>query len=692
MRRLAIGLVCCFFAAAVSAAETWPELPGRNGSVAIPAQEWPRHPGSRTVRIKISYPGGKLTGVTRQTGVMLTLHNWGGEDCAGTASPDLLAKRLNVVAVCVNYLQSGRKASIDDPEPYDFGYLQALDALRALWFVCDGLQRAERPYDNGRLYCTGGSGGGNVTLMANKLAPRTFACIVDMSGMKKLSHDIAFNLPGGSGLDARWSRDPDNVNYLSADHQELRFVGHPNHLQQMKTRGASAKVVIVHGADDKTYPYADAVELVGNMQVAHLDVESHFIGQSDLDGSVFTNTGHGLGNRTEIVFRVAGQYLRPGSAQLLRRKTPSDFERRDDVRYETSGGEFVISYKQGYPIGRFEPAAAPPDYAEHHDLSYYMADDHQRHPITTVADWQIRRQHILKHMQRVMGRLPGVMSRVPLDVKVLEEARDGNIVRRKLSYQSDPFDRVTAWLLLPAEADGQGTTKYPAMLCLHQTIQSGKDEPVGRSGSKNMHYALELARRGYISLSPDYPSLGEHAYDFASHPEYVSGAMKAVWDNIRAVDLLASLPKVNADRIGVIGHSLGGHNAMFSAAFEPRLRVIVSSCGFSSFRKDDLPSWTGPRYMPQISTLFDNDVDRLPFDFSEIVGSFAPRPFLAIAATRDNDFDVSGVRDVITSANIVYRLFGKPQHLQTFFPDSPHDFPPAAREQAYDFIDQHLKP
>jgi hypothetical protein len=29
----------------------------------------------------------------------------------------------------VNYLQSGRQASIEDPRPYDFGYLQALDAL-----------------------------------------------------------------------------------------------------------------------------------------------------------------------------------------------------------------------------------------------------------------------------------------------------------------------------------------------------------------------------------------------------------------------------------------------------------------------------------------------------------------------------------------------------------------------------------
>ena len=73
------------------------------------------------------------------------------------------------------------------------------------------------PFASGRIYATGGSGGGNVSLMANKLAPRTFACTIDLCGMKKLSDDIAYNLPGGSGLDARWSRDPKSSNYLSPD-------------------------------------------------------------------------------------------------------------------------------------------------------------------------------------------------------------------------------------------------------------------------------------------------------------------------------------------------------------------------------------------------------------------------------------------------------------------------------------------
>jgi dipeptidyl aminopeptidase/acylaminoacyl peptidase len=167
--------------------------------------------------------------------------------------------------------------------------------------------------------------------------------------------------------------------------------------------------------------------------------------------------------------------------------------------------------------------------------------------------------------------------------------------------------------------------------------------------------------------------------------------MKAVWDNLRAADLITSLHEVDGERIGVIGHSLGGHNALFTAAFDRRLKVVVSSCGFTSFLKDDMPSWTGPRYMPRIKSQFENDARQMPFDFSEVVASLAPRPFLAVAATKDDDFDVSGVRDVIQSAGSIYELLGKRDHLHAIYPESKHDFPEQARKQAYEFLDTHLK-
>ncbi len=331
------------------------QLPPTNGTVEIPAQEWPQKPGLRTIKVGLHYPGGKLVNVGADTGLMLSLHNWGGTGCGGSANPDALANRLDVVAICVDYLQSGRKASIEDPEPYDFGYLQGLDALRALWFVFDGLTQRKSPFAGGRIYVTGGSGGGNVALMANKLAPRTFTAVIGMCGMAKLSDDIAFNLAGGSPLNARWSQDPASPNYLSPAGQEIRFIGNPEHLKVMKKLGSGARIFVVHGRDDRTCPFADAEEMVTNFAAAGLDVTPHFVGPDDLDGRVFTSSAHPLGNRTEIVFQVAADALKTN----IRRRQPSDFELRDElVRYPVSGGAFVVSYENGYPVGRFEPSPA----------------------------------------------------------------------------------------------------------------------------------------------------------------------------------------------------------------------------------------------------------------------------------------------------------------------------------------------
>ena len=422
-------------------AQEWPELPTRDGSVELPAQEWPMRPGPRSVRILMHFPGGDIQHVNADTGIMLTLHNWGGVDCVGTASPAILAKELNVVAVCVNYLQSGPPDSINGPEPYDFGYLQALDALRALWYVRDALHQKHIAFADDRLFCTGGSGGGNVTLMANKLAPRTFACVIDMCGMKKLSDDVAFNLPGSSDLNARWSRDRNSSNYLSIDAQEIRFVGHPDHLAQMKRLEATARIVVIHGVDDETCPYGDAVEMVERMQQANLAVEPRWVTTDIIDGIVFKSTGHSLGDRTQIVLNVAAQYLKSTGEKSLRRVGKTDFERKESIRYQTTNGVFVISYEQGFPVGRFESTPSPPDYSDHHDLSYWRDGAGQKHAVNSVKDWEIRKDHIRRHLERVMGPLPSPLSNVPLDVLITEEVRleppvvSRPILRRKLTYR-----------------------------------------------------------------------------------------------------------------------------------------------------------------------------------------------------------------------------------------------------------------
>ncbi|MEX1229885.1 MAG: prolyl oligopeptidase family serine peptidase [Planctomycetaceae bacterium] len=334
-----------------------------------------------------------------------------------------------------------------------------------------------------------------------------------------------------------------------------------------------------------------------------------------------------------------------------------------------------------------------PVYTEHQDLTYYLDADGEKHRIQTEADWEIRRGHIKANIERVMGPLPQPEKPVPLDVEVLEEVGVGSLVRQKISYHTDsPDRRVSAYLFYPSK-EALKQTGIPAMLCLHQTIQIGKEEPAGMGGNPNLHYALHLAERGYITLAPDYPSFGEYEYDFDPKHGYISGSMKAIYDNVRAIDLLQSLSAVDDERIGCIGHSLGGHNTMFTAFFDSRIRVAVSNCGFTRFHKyygGKLAGWTSLRYMPLIAGEYDNNPDQVPFDFTEIVAGFAPRPFLASSPTMDSNFEVSGVKDAIKVAKPIYELYGVAENLQANYPECQHDFPEDVRKTAYEFIDRHL--
>lgn len=330
----------------------WPALPTENASAELPAQEWPFQPGLRSITAYVHYPGGSLANVNAGTGLFLSLHNWGGTKDDGAPDPLVLAERYKVIAICVDYLQSGPYDAATMP-PYDFGYLQALDALRALYWVRQGLIDRGLAYHDGRIYATGGSGGGNVTQMANKLAPRTFAAIVDLSGMAKLSCDIAFGRPGGTGLDAGYSRNRKSPEYLSPDARALRDIGRPAHLEEMVALGNEARIFVVHGARDTVCPTADKRRLVRNMERAGLNITARFVGKKDFDGEVFKDARHSVGDRTKILETVADGALLPDSPDAALRKGKSDFERGEVIRYETKNGRWEIDFAAGFPVGRF---------------------------------------------------------------------------------------------------------------------------------------------------------------------------------------------------------------------------------------------------------------------------------------------------------------------------------------------------
>ena len=249
-----------------------------------------------------------------------------------------------------------------------------------------------------------------------------------------------------------------------------------------------------------------------------------------------------------------------------------------------------------------------------------------------------------------------------------------------VSFMSDGF-RLAGILHTPADlAPGD---KRPAVLVLHG-FGTGKD------GSTPEILANMFCDWGYIALRFDMRSCGD-----SEGEKGLLRCLDQVEDTRNAVTWIAEQDGVDPERIGAIGHSLGGHNALFVAVFDERIKVIVSSCGWTPFHDyygGKIAGWTSDRYMPRLKGKYGLDPDRVPFDFYEVVAALAPRAFFSSSPLGDHNFDVAGVRKGILEARKVYKLFGADKSLQVRYPDCGHDFPDELREEAYKVIDSVLQP
>ncbi len=317
--------------------------------------------------------------------------------------------------------------------------------------------------------------------------------------------------------------------------------------------------------------------------------------------------------------------------------------------------------------------------------------------IEKTRQWKAKRLAILDSMQAVMGKLPLKDKRTP-KAQMLDSLIEKSFTRYLVKLTVAKDEDIFVYLYLPHDKKRK---KYPAILALHETDILGKKSVDGQGKNKNLAYGRELAERGYVVIAPDYPSFGDlEDYSF-NQDRYQSGTMKAIFNHIRCIDYLISKNEVDPKRIGVIGHSLGGHNALFVSAFDTRLKVTVTSCGWTLFDFYNVGSsaskkyggrlgpWAQERYMPLLKTKY--DLELVPFDFNEVIAAIAPRAVFSSSPINDTNFDYKGVQKGIADAALVYDFLGVKNKLQVRYPTSNHDFPKAVRLEAYHFMDQVLK-
>lgn len=299
-----------------------------------------------------------------------------------------------------------------------------------------------------------------------------------------------------------------------------------------------------------------------------------------------------------------------------------------------------------------------PDYRDRFQLMTVKDLAGKEKPVKTALDWGQRRAHVLAAVQKVMGVLPDSYRRVPLDVKVVSETTVENYLRKKITFGFDLTSRVSADLLVPKNI----RKGAPAMICLNDDAK----------------FAHELAMRGYVCVAPAPRDPGKDA------------AMKAIWDNIRALDFLETMPEVNHRRIGIFGHGPGGQNALLTAAFDGRIAGVVSSCGFTSLQnlKKENMKVLG---MPKLMDDYEGDPAKIPFDFAEVIATMVPRSVFVSAPLHDKVMDVEGVKRSIAGAAAIYDLRRAGKSLHAVYPDSGREFSDKTRAEVLAWLEQRLK-
>jgi len=155
---------------------------------------------------------------------------------------------------------------------------------------------------------------------------------------------------------------------------------------------------------------------------------------------------------------------------------------------------------------------------------------------------------------------------------------------------------------------------------------------------------------------------------------------RMVWDAIRSVDFLESLPNVDRNHIGCLGHSLGGKEVLYAMAFDGRYRAGVSSEGGIGLR---FSNWDAEWYLGD--RINAPDFRR---EHHEVLALIAPRPFLLLAG---NSADGEKSVEFIEAVCPVYDLFRAGERLRIFNHGLGHNYPPAARKEAEEFLDRYLK-
>ena len=313
----------------------------------------------------------------------------------------------------------------------------------------------------------------------------------------------------------------------------------------------------------------------------------------------------------------------------------------------------------------------------------------------TKDEWQQWRETALARYLALLGDFPQPVNLAP---EVIYSVEEDGLIRERVVFDSEAFMSVPCVVLYPADmpADRRGR----AIICSHGHGPFGKEAVAGNASSPELranialhhyNYGQEMARRGYLTISPDLRVFGERSDGGDPYPgrdrcnvHFVRGAIMGIytltlniWDIKCCVDYLQTRPQVDPDRIGMMGLSQGGTMTTFASAAESRIKaadIIAYVNPWERFKGHNC----GSQVVPHIFTHFDTH---------DIAGLIAPRPLLVEMGVHDTCFPIEAMLKGYEGIRRIYRAAGAEDRLWADVHPGEHAF---AGNKAYAFFDRHL--
>ena len=299
------------------------------------------------------------------------------------------------------------------------------------------------------------------------------------------------------------------------------------------------------------------------------------------------------------------------------------------------------------------------------------------------------------------------------EAKVLyEEQRDG-YKARKIVIRVSRYYTVPAYVLIP---DGKGP--FPAVNCLHDHgahLFIGKEKMIRPlacedstvirdaddwlKGYEGQFFGDYLAKNGYVVFSADAPMWGERGqmegprrdrYDMIAGNMMMYGIDLSAWmtyDDIAGTDFLASMPEVDARRIGCTGWSMGGYRAWMLSALSDRIKVGTAVCWMvttdeqMSFKYDRTENGGFANCFPGL---------RRWLDYPHVASIACPKPMLFINGSQDKLFPVAGAEKAFRTMHETWKSQSAGNKLETELWDMPHSCPKKAQERVLQFFKKYL--